>query len=141
MKKLIAASITAAASVALLAGCASTAPDGASSERATPEPTVTSSAAAAPAANVCEDGVITVTDAESAEKVLKEGCDTVYLLTSDVELDLGAVKKLGIEGNGNTVSVASLESVYITGTGNTVQHGGAAPDADNVQDGNTITAE
>lgn len=82
-----------------------------------------------------------MTDSKAAKQALKQGCDTVYLLTSGVDLQLGAVKSLGIEGSDNTVEVESLDSISILGTKNTVQHGGAAPKADNVQDGNTITAK
>lgn len=137
MKKLIAASITAAAAVALLAGCSNPTPEDATTATATPEPTKS----AAAASNTCEDGVLTVTDSKAAKQALKQGCDTVYLLTSGVDLQLGAVKSLGIEGSDNTVEVESLDSISILGTKNTVQHGGVAPKADNVQDGNTITAK
>lgn len=139
MKKLTTASLIAAATMALLAGC-STGGQDTKTETAKPEPKPSASATVA-ASNACTDGVLTVTDSKAAAKALKQGCDTVYLLTSNVDLELGAVKTLGIEGSGNTVSVDSVASVSVLGTGNTITHGGAAPKADNVQDGNTITAE
>lgn len=139
MKKLTTASLIAVAAVALLAGCSTSGPD---TKTETSKPSSTPSASATVAAsNTCKDGVLTVTNSKAAKDALKQGCDTVYLLTSNVDLELGAVKTLGIEGSDNTVSVASVASVYVLGTGNTITHGGAAPKADNVQDGNTITAE
>lgn len=135
MKKILAASITAAAALAVLAGCSGTP---AETKTETPK---AKSTATAPTTNVCKDGTLTVTDSAAAKKALKQGCDNVYLLTSNVELELGAVKNLGIEGNGNTVSVESLRSVYVMGKDNTVKHGGAAPDTKGVAEGNTVTAE
>jgi hypothetical protein len=136
VKKILSTSITAVAALAVLAGCSATSEAPKKSE--TPKPSSTASAAAN---NVCKDGVLTVTDAASAKKALKQGCDTVYLLTSNVDLDLGDVQKLGIEGNGNTVSVASMSSIYVMGKDNTVTFGGKTPDTKGVAEGNSVTAK
>lgn len=136
MKKLITATLTAGTALLVLAGCSTA--DGKPAPTTEPKPSATATASTS---NVCADGILTVTDSAAAKKALKQGCDTVYLLTSDVELELGAVKTLGIEGNGNTVTVESLGTISIEGTDNTVTHGGAAPKHGHVQDGNTITAK
>ena len=137
MKKTLATAGTALAALLVLTGCSSAQDDAAPTAAATP----TSEASAAPATNVCEDGTLTVTDASEAKGALETGCDTVYLLTSNVELELGPVQQLGIEGNGNTVRTETLGSVYVMGTGNTVTHTGDALDLSNVGEGNTVTAE
>ncbi|MCC8907985.1 DUF3060 domain-containing protein [Curtobacterium sp. GD1] len=138
MKKIFAASLTALAAVALLAGCTPSSTDVDPKASATPKPAASNTTSPA---NVCEDGTLTVTDAASAKRALAKGCDTVYLLTSNVELDLGPVKVLGIEGNGNTVAAESLATVWVMGTGNTISHGGEAPDTKGVAEGNTVAAK
>lgn len=124
--KLISVVLGSTALVALLAGCSTTAADKAS-ETKKPSATSSATAAADPVSGKCVDGAATVTTDDLKDGSATIGdCDTVYVLTNDAKIALGAVKTLSFEG-----------------TGNTVTHTGAAPkvngaDADTK---NTVTAK
>ncbi|MBD8585903.1 hypothetical protein IFT90_15205 [Frigoribacterium sp. CFBP 8766] len=116
--------LAALALVAGLAACTSSTTDDAAPTPST-TPSATAEADGAPVVNECVDGQAVLSGAEK-DISLPDGCDTVYVVTSDATVDLGGpVAKLFFEGTGNTV----------TYTGDAPEIGGTTDG-----DGNTTTA-
>ena len=109
--------------VAGLAACTSSTTDDAAPTPST-TPSATAGADAAPVINECIDGEAVISGADKNVS-LPDGCETVYIVTSDATVDLGPVTKLFFEGTGNTV----------TYTGDAPEIGGTTDG-----DGNTATA-
>jgi len=88
--------------VAGLAACTSSTTDDAAPTPST-TPSATPDADAAPVINECIDGEAVISGADKNVS-LPDGCETVYIVTSDATVDLGPVTKLFFEGTGNTVT-------------------------------------
>ncbi|WP_209559595.1 DUF3060 domain-containing protein [Frigoribacterium sp. PvP032] len=122
--------LAALALVAGLAACTSSDADTTPTPSTTPSATAEADASAdaaddgAPTVNECVDGQAVISGGEKTVS-LPDGCDTVYIVTSDATVDLGPVTKLFFEGTGNTV----------TYTGDAPEIGGTTDG-----DGNTATA-
>ncbi|GAA0965152.1 DUF3060 domain-containing protein [Frigoribacterium faeni] len=122
-------SISAGLALAALAltGCTSSEAD---TSKPTPTPASSESASATDfpkPTGECIDGVATFVDNDT-EFALPDGCETVDIIGSGNTITLGDVTHLILESNDNTIDVDSVESVTNLSFGNTVRHGGDAPD-------------
>ena len=75
----------------------------------------------------CIDGIATFVDNDT-EYELPDGCETVDIIGSGNTITLGPVTNLILESDGNTVDVESVETINNLSFGNTVTHGGDAPE-------------
>lgn len=137
MKKTHAAvtgAIVATALAALLAGCSSQSPVD------SPGPSATKSATASQPVNECKNGQLTVTDVKKSKDALAKGCDTISLLTSGADVEIGPTKTLGVEGSDNKVAGTTIGAVHAMGSGNAITYTGEAPDTEHLGEGNTAEA-
>jgi hypothetical protein len=137
MKKLLTATLSAAALVTLLAGCSTTEQHDAENSP-TPSPTTIIEAeeqlraadttGALDKLNNCVEGMLTVTDAEKAKDALATGCDTVRMVQSGSTVTLGPVKHLSVEGANNTITASTIGEILVDGEKNSVSYTGEDPE-------------
>lgn len=118
---------TTSAGIALVAlaltGCTS---DEADTSTTTPTPTSSATEIEKPTGE-CIDGIATFVDNDT-EYELPDGCETVDIIGSGNTITLGEVGHLILESNDNTIDVDAVEEVTNLSFGNTVSHGGDAPE-------------
>jgi len=111
-----------------LTGCTSGTTE---ADEATPTPASSESAAAATdfpkPTGECIDGIATFVDNDT-EFSLPDGCETVDIIGAGNTITLGPVTNLIVESDGNTIDVDSVETISNLSFGNTVTHGGDAPE-------------
>ncbi|KQO79907.1 hypothetical protein ASF17_14615 [Frigoribacterium sp. Leaf263] len=101
-------------------------------EKSTPTPASSESASASATefpkpTGECIDGVATFVDNDT-EFALPDGCETVDIIGAGNTITLGPVTNLIVESDGNTIDVDSVETITNLSFGNTVTHGGDAPE-------------
>ena len=110
-----------------LTGCTSGTTE---ADEATPTPASSETASATDfpkPTGECIDGIATFVDNDT-EYELPDGCETVDIIGSGNTITLGPVTNLILESDGNTVDVESVETINNLSFGNTVTHGGDAPE-------------
>lgn len=110
-----------------LTGCTSGTTE---ADEATPTPASSETAAATDfpkPTGECIDGIATFVDNDT-EYELPDGCETVDIIGAGNTITLGPVTNLILESDGNTVDVESVETINNLSFGNTVTHGGDAPE-------------
>lgn len=132
--------------IGALAGCTAAT----STSTSTSTPTSAASHAPAPAATpttpanvgTCIDGnAVVVTSKDTPAAKLTEACDTVNIVGTGGQVELGAVSHLVIEGTKNSVTIQSLKLVDFAGADNSIHYGGTTPTVNaNGTTGNTVTA-
>lgn len=150
MKKLLTATLSAAALVTLLAGCSTTEQVDAAKS---PSPSATTvyeteeelraadTTGALDKLNKCVDGKLTVTDAAAAKDALAAGCETVRMVQADSTVTLGPVEHLSVEGANNTITASTIGEIFVDGKENTITYTGEDPEHldDWVVEGTKIT--
>lgn len=141
MKRLLLTTMIAAAAVSLT-GCTSGAPEPHEKvAESTPKATITSTPVPGytPPTGTCDDGTATII-ADVEEIALPDGCANVRIVSSASTITLGPVEHLQIEGNDNSVTVASVDEIAVFGDRNDIGHGGE-PTVDDEGAENTIAAK
>lgn len=130
-----ATALSAAAVLVALSGCTG---DEADTSTTTPTPTSSATGIEKPTGE-CIDGIATFVD-DDTEYELPDGCETVDIIGSGNTITLGEVGHLILESNDNTVDVDAVEKVTNLSFGNTVSHGGDAPEVDTGADDVEVSA-
>jgi len=117
-RTLSAALLGAATIIGLLAGCSS----GGGTTSAGPVATASATAKPAPPTGKCIKGEMTIApqDLDSKQHVKAGDCDTVYIVTNNATVTLGAVKKIAFEGKANTVTYTGARPEVVDGDDNTI---------------------
>jgi hypothetical protein len=132
-RTLLSTSVGIALAALALTGCTSGTTE---AEKATPTPASSESASASPSDSAsefpkptgeCIDGVATFVDNDT-EFELPDGCETVDIIGAGNTITLGPVTNLIVESNDNAIDVDSVETINNLSFGNTVTHGGDAPE-------------
>ncbi|MDY0947163.1 hypothetical protein SOM11_14295 [Frigoribacterium sp. CFBP9039] len=122
-----------------LTGCTSGTTE---ADEATPTPAFSETASATDfpkPTGECIDGIATFVDNDT-EYELPDGCETVDIIGSGNTITLGPVTNLILESDGNTVDVESVETINNLSFGNTVTHGGDAPEVSTGADDIAVSA-
>ncbi|MFJ2977375.1 DUF3060 domain-containing protein [Curtobacterium sp. NPDC087082] len=135
MKKLLTATLSAAALVTLLAGCSTAEQNDAAKS---PAPTTiveteeqlraADTTGAYDKLNNCVDGMLTVIDAAKAKDALAKGCETVRIVESGATMTLGPVEHLSVEGADNTITASTIGEIAVDGEENSVSYTGEDPE-------------
>lgn len=120
--KLPAVVLASVALTAVLAGC--TATGAATDAKSSDKPAGSQTTQDAPKVNECIDGAATILAGEDHAPIsLPDGCETVYVVASNLTVDLGPTANLIFEGTGNAVTYtgeAPTISGVTEGDGNSV---------------------
>ncbi|MDM7885756.1 hypothetical protein QUG92_11630 [Curtobacterium sp. RHCKG23] len=122
---------------ATLTACSGAATNDKASKSTSPAPTRSPSTEY----NVCKDGVARILASDlTADDEFSLDCDRVSIVgaaTPGSTIELGAVSKLVVEGDGVIVHAASAKEIIVPGSRNTITHGGESTVQDIGQD-NTV---